>query len=106
MSEYVSSSVCLYCFDQCGIAVLQCVHCQTPKLCNFEFLKKNAIILYEKKKKKHITDNILNCHMVLLQCAPPIRHVVIFHFPSFGVNKEKFIFMKQRHIFVPDMCDV
>jgi len=41
-------------------------------------------------------DSILNCHMVMLQCAPqiiqctpPMGHVVTFHFHSLRVNQEK-----------------
>ncbi len=37
------------------------------------------------------SDNILSCHMVMLQCAPPTGHVVTFHFHRLRVNKEKHI---------------
>jgi len=40
------------------------------------------------------SDSILNCYMVMLQCAPhmlqctaPMGHVVTFHFHSFRVNQ-------------------
>ncbi len=42
------------------------------------------------------SDNILGCHMVMLQhapqmlkCTPPRGHVVTFHFQFWRVNKEK-----------------
>lgn len=44
------------------------------------------------------SDNILSCHMVMLQrapqmlqCTPPTGHVVTFHFQFLRVNKEKLI---------------
>jgi len=35
------------------------------------------------------SDDIQSCHLVMLQCTPPIGHVVTFHLHSLGVNQEK-----------------
>lgn len=47
------------------------------------------------------SDNILSCHMVMLQrapqmlqCTPPTGHVVTFHFQFLRANKEKRIHCK------------
>ncbi len=54
------------------------------------------------------SDNILGCHMVmlqrapqLLQCTPPMGHVATFHFQFLRVNTEKRIhcnYETKRHI--------
>ncbi len=54
----------------------------------FLILKKKVIILFEKVNNfilltKYFfirADNILSCHMIMLQCTPPTGHVVRFHF--------------------------
>jgi len=48
--------------------------------------------------------------MVMLQCTPPMGHVVTFHFHSFRVNQEKSrlytVLIKQNHIIVLDIWEI
>jgi len=47
------------------------------------------------------SDNTSSCHMVMLQCAPHMGHVVTFHFHPFK-KKVYTELMKQHHIIVLD----
>jgi len=44
----------------------------------------------------------------MLQCTPPMGHVVTFHFHSFRINQETrhTLLIKQNHIIVLDMWEI